>query len=142
MKRKCKVLQEIDLAIAECWIHARYWEDSDVNGVEDDAENPKMPCIEEHLGEKAWHIIINLDNGQIVNWPAGTTAHIHYKSCDENYIDILDREAGIVKEYEGYVPNFLCPNGAGYSDYVKMDIDENGFIQKFNNNLDDVFEVD
>lgn len=142
MKMKIKVLQEVDLAIAECWIHARYWEDSLINGVEDDASNPKMPCIEEHLGEQAWHIIINLDNGQIVNWPAGSTAHIHYKSCDENYIDIIDRETCIVKEYEGYVPNFLCPNGAGYSDYVKMDIDEKGFIKNFNNNVDDVFEVD
>lgn len=43
--------QEIDLAVAECWIHARYWEDSMVNGVEDDAENPKMPLVEEHFAK-------------------------------------------------------------------------------------------
>lgn len=60
---KIKVLQDVDLAVAECWIHARYWEDSEINGVEDNSENPQMPCIEEHLGESAWHIIINLDNG-------------------------------------------------------------------------------
>lgn len=132
--------QEIDLAVAECWIHARYWEDSMVNGVEDDAENPKMPLVEEHLGDKAWHIIINLDNGQISNWPKGTTASIHYKSCDENYIDILDDQLGVVKQYEGYVPNFLCPKEKGWADYVIMDIDENGFIQNFDPNLDDIFE--
>lgn len=142
MKKEILVKQEIELSGAECWIHARYWEDSEVNGEEDDAEDPKMPHIDEHLGEKAWHIIINLDTGQICNWPKGTTAHIHYKSCDENYIDILDDRLGVVKEYEGYVPNFLCPNGEGYGDYVKMDIDENGFIRNFNNNLDDVFADD
>lgn len=140
MKRYIKTVQEVELAAAECWIHARYWEDSEVNGVEDDAENPKMPLIEEHLGEKAWHIIINLNNGQICNWPQGTTASIHYKSCDENYIDILNDRLGVIKEYEGYVPNILCPKKNGYGDYVIMDIDENGFIQNFDPNLDDIFE--
>lgn len=142
MKKTIKIEQEIELAGAECWIHPRYWEDSEINGVEDDAENPKMPLIEEHIGEKAWHIIINLDNGQIGNWPKDTTASIHYKSCDDNYIDILDDQLGIVKYYTGYVPNFLCPKENGYGDYVIMDIDENGFIQGFNNNLDDIFEED
>ena len=88
---KVKVDQEVDLAFAECWVYARYWEDSDVNGVEDDAQNPKMPFVEEHLGKKAWHIKIDLDNGQICNWPQGTTARIHYKSVDSNDVNILDR---------------------------------------------------
>ncbi len=109
-----------------------------MNGVEDDNDNPQMPLITEHLGEKAWHIIINLDNGQICNWPQGTTASIHYKSVDENYNHILVDRLWIVKEHEGYVPKFLCPKENGYGDYVIMDIDENGFIQNFNNNLDDI----
>lgn len=127
MKKKIKVEEEIDLAGAECWIHPRHWSTSEINGVEDDDDNPQMPLIQEHLGEKAWHIIVNLDTGQICNWPQGTKASIHYKSVDENYIHILDDRLGIVEEYEGYVPDFLCPK-------------ENGFIQNFNNNLDDIFD--
>lgn len=140
MIKKIKVEQEINLAGAECWIHPRHWSTSEINGVEDDDDNPQMPLIDEHLGEKAWHIIVNLDTGQICNWPQGTKASIHYKSVDENYIHILDDQLGIVKEYEGYVPNFLCPKEDGWGDYVIMDIDENGFIQNFNNNLDDIFD--
>lgn len=142
MKKKILVEEVVNLVGAECWIHPRFWEDSSINGVDDDAENPRMPLIEEHLGEKAWHIIINLDTGQICNWPQGTTASIHYKSCDENYVEILDENLGIVKEYDGYVPKFLCPKENGYGDYVIMDIDENGYIKDFNNNLDDIFEDD
>lgn len=142
MKRKIKVEQEIDLRGAECWIHPRSWSSSEINGVEDDYDEPQMPFVEEHLGEKAWHIIINLDNGQITNWPKGTIASIHYKSCDENYINIIDRNANIVKEYDGYVPSFLYPKENGYGDYVIMDIDENGFIQDFDPNLDDIFNDD
>lgn len=140
MKRNIVTTEEVELAGAECWIHPRYWEDSEINGVADDAENPKMPLIAEHLGEKAWHIIINFDTGQICNWPQGTTASVHYKSCDENYIHILDDQLGVVKEYDGYVPDFLCPKEMNDGDYVVMDIDENGFIQGFNNNLDDIFD--
>ena len=46
MKRKILVEQEVEITLAVCQIFARYWEDSEVNGVEDDAEYPKMPCIE------------------------------------------------------------------------------------------------
>ena len=145
MKKKIKIEKEVDLALAECQIFARYWEDSEVNWVEDDAGNPKMPCVEsvEHFYHKrkklAWCPVINLDNGQIMNWPQGTTASIHYKSCDENVICIIDAEDNVVKRYCGYVPGFLCPKENGFGDYVIMDIDESGYIQNFNANLDDIF---
>lgn len=142
MKRKIKEEREVDLAKADCTIFARYWEDSKVNGVEDDAENPQMPCViiaDEDKQQLAWCPVIDLDNGQIINWQKGVSASIHYKSCNENCINIIDRECNVVKEYEGYVPRFLCKE-KGYADYVIMDIDENGFIQNFDPNLDDIFE--
>lgn len=138
MRTKIKIEQDVEVAGIECWIHPRRWDTSEINGVEDDNAEPKMPLIEEHFGELAWHIIINPNTGQICQWPQGTTASIHYKSVDENYIQFLDDRLGIIKEYEGYVPNFLCPKEPGYGDYVIMDIDENGYIQNFNNNLDDI----
>lgn len=69
MKKKILVEETVNLVGAECWVHPCFWEDSSINGVDDDAENPRMPLIEERLGEKAWHIVINLDTGQICNWP-------------------------------------------------------------------------
>lgn len=141
MKRKIKVMQEFDLAVADCFIYPRRWKTSKVNGIEDNNDDPKMPCInKDKHGELCWNPIINLDNGQIVNWQKGTTASIHYKSVDGNYVDIIDRNTDTIKEYEGYVPKFLCPKEDGWGDYVIMDIDENGFIQDFNNNLDDIFQ--
>lgn len=148
MKKKIKVEQGIDLATAECYVFARYWEDSEVNGVEDDAKSPKMPCVRmvqnpwTKRDTLAWCPIIDLDTGQITNWQKGVKASIHYKSCDENLIVINDRNSDFFKEYEGYVPSFLYPKECGYGDYVIMDIDENGYIQDFDNNLDDIFGED
>lgn len=139
MKDEIKIEKEVDLSMAECQIFARYWEDSEINGVEDDAENPKMPCIEKVDGELAWCPVIDLDNGLIMNWPQGTTASIHYKSCDENVIRIFDADCNEVKRYEGYVPKFLSPKEDGWGDYVIMDIDQNGYIQNFKADLDDIF---
>lgn len=138
MKKTIKIEKDIDIAIAECQVFARYWEDSELNGAEDDADNPKMPCVENVDGELAWCPVINLDNGKILNWIDGETAKIHYKSCDENRVELIDRECGVVKEYEGYVPNILDPHREGCADYVIMEIDSNGYIVDFDNDIDDI----
>ena len=146
MERKIKIEKTVDLATAECQIFARYWENSEINGVEDDASSPKMPCVEsvEHFyyGQKklAWCPIIDLDNGRILNWSQGNVAKIHYKSCDENVVVIKDRNGEEVKDYTGYVPNFLDPYRDGYGDYVIMGIDSNGYIRDFDNDLDDILD--
>lgn len=137
------ITKEIDIAIAVCNVFARYWEDSTINGQSDNARNPKMPCTElvEWYGtlQLAWSPEINLDNGQILNWTPGMKAELHYKSCDENMVKLYDRTGNLVHQYAGYVPNFLCPIGEGFGDYVKMEIDERGFIKNFNPDLSDIF---
>lgn len=146
MERKIKIEKTVDLATAECQIFARYWEDSELNGVEDDASNPEMPCVESvghfYYGKKklAWCPIIDLDNGRILNWCRGDVAKIHYKSCDGNVVVIKDRNGEEVKDYTGYVPRFLDPYREGYGDYVIMEIDSNGYIRDFDNDLDDIFD--
>ena len=40
-----------------------------------------------------------------------------------------------VMTIDGYVPDIMCPKGEGYGDYIKMDIDESGFIQNWDNDL-------
>lgn len=148
MKHKILVEKEINLRYAKCEIGVSYWEDSEVNGVWDNDDNPTMPCIEEYPSynnkmEKMWCPIIDLDTGQIINWKQGTTARTNYKSRDENIVKIIDDNDNIVCEYDGYVPRFLAPDNPNWfsgEDYVEMTIDENGFIHNFNNDLKDIFK--
>lgn len=129
----------------------RYWDDAKVNGEYDtnceDLENPDaaptIPCAE-YVGEQnrvlhgenwRWRPLIDIETGQIVNWKKGTTAHIHYKVCDDFQCDILDKDKNIITSYDGYVPKIMCPADEGYGDYIIMDVDENGFIQKWNKGL-------
>ena len=54
----------------------RYWEDASINGVED--TDGKVPF---RKGD-AWCPVIELQTGQVQNWPVGVEANIHYKVCD------------------------------------------------------------
>lgn len=63
----------------------RYFEDGNVNGEEDisyeeqeKGVKPRIPCVK---GEN-WCLDIDAETGVILNWPKGTTAHVHYKVCD------------------------------------------------------------
>lgn len=143
MIKEIIIKKEVDIAYAECKIFARYWQDSRPNGEKDDAEHPKMPCVETEKNyagkdQLAWCPFIDLDEGRIVNWINGETAQIHYKSCDENEINLVDRDGEVVREYFGYVPDILDPYGEGYGDYVIMNIDEHGYIENFNNDVNDI----
>lgn len=129
---------EVDVKFLKCSIGARYFEDAsitDENGdwVEDDNEQPKIPCY--NSKEHRWDITIDLDRGQILNWNTGTKAQIHYKSCDDNKIEVLDKSGNTVYYYQGYVPDILCPDDNGWGDYVIMRVDENGVIANFDNEL-------
>ena len=130
VKVKCEVVMDATTILVDTYV--RYWEDTDVNGQPDDADTPKIPCAVK--GEKGyrWMPIIDIETGQIRNWREGTTAKIHYKVCDEFECRIIDEKGGqrcLIKDYEGYVPEFMCPKDRGYGDYIIMDIDENGYIQ-------------
>lgn len=113
--------------VIKCELRVRYPEDSNINGEPDSETDPQMPCMTGTDGEWYWKPIINMENGQITNWEAGTTAEISYKVCDECGLKIY-RNGSKALDYEGYVPDFLYPREAGYGDYVYMDIDEHGII--------------
>lgn len=129
----------------------RYWDDARINGEYDtnceDLENPDgrptIPCAE-YVGEQhrvlhgenwRWRPLIDIETGQIVNWEQGTTPHIHYKVCDDFQCDILDTDQDVITSYSGYVPDIMCPADKGSGDYIIMDIDENGVIQKWRKEL-------
>jgi hypothetical protein len=116
-----------DVAFVAANIGARYWEDSSFNGVDDTEDGRLVPL----RNGDYWSIVVNLETGQIQDWPKGTIADIHYKSCDDNTFYLLNSKGLSVAKYEGYVIDMFCPKENGFGDYVIMDIDENGFIQNW-----------
>jgi hypothetical protein len=107
----------------------RYFEDGQISKdggktyLEDHMK--EMPCI---IGDE-WCPIINNKTGVIENWTNGIFAKIHYKVCDECKI-ALDTPENIIQEY-GYVPDWLCPEGDGFGDYIIMIVDSAGKIDKW-----------
>jgi hypothetical protein len=129
IKMKVDVESEVKFLKAECGV--RYWEDAEVNGVEDDDNNPRMPF---KVGD-TWSPVIDLDTGTIVDWPAGTTASTHYKVCDDGRYSLLDENKAEVVSIDGYVPKIMCPGDNGYGDYVIMSIGADGKIEGWHPDL-------
>lgn len=128
MKVKVKIEKEIEAKYLKVNARVRYWEDSAINGKSDTENGDSIPCKE----NESWKPIIDIDNGIIINWVKGNTANIHYKVCDAGDYKLTEENGNVIAEYNGYVPNILCPKENGYSDYIIMDIDENGYVQKWN----------
>lgn len=113
----------------EVFASVRYWEDSEINGIEDTEDGDNIPCKN---GEN-WCPVINIDTGVIENWEKGKTANIHYKVVDRCSFGILDNKGEIIfKQEDDYVPSILCPKEDGFGDYIIMDISEDGIIQDWN----------
>lgn len=137
---KVKVLREVEVDVTTINVraHVRYWEDGKINGVRDNdlCDNPElapnMPCARKIEDDWYWCPKIDVETGKIYNWTQGVEAEIHYKVCDEFSCVVQDYDCAIIKEYEGYVPSFMCPKEEGYGDYIIMDINEDGFIEDWN----------
>lgn len=101
----------------------RYWEDANVNGVEDKG-GVLIPCRD---GNR-WKPIVDIETGIIVNWEQGTSAEIHYKVCDDGEYWLRDELGNnIVKSKGYYVPSFLGDMG----DYLVLNVCKNGFIDNW-----------
>lgn len=135
---KIEITKKIEVEIKTLQVDAgvRYWEDSYVNGT-NDSEGTLIPFRE---GDR-WRPKIELETGKVINWPAGTTAEIHYKMVDDGKY-YLEDEAGneVASIIDYYVPQILSPGDNGYGDYIIMDIDENGIIQDWNPTFNEFLE--
>lgn len=119
--------------------HVRYWEDTEVNGIDDTESGDNVPCKQGEL----WSPIIDVATGVIENWEIGKTAKIHYKITDCCAWELLDENSAVVKSQDdGYVPNSLSPAERGYGDYIIMNIDEKGQIDKWCFDISDFDEDD
>ncbi|MFK4871619.1 hypothetical protein [Novosphingobium sp. ZW T3_23] len=104
----------------------RYWEDASVNGTPEDNDAPTIPL---RNGDN-WCPRIRLSDGLVEGWPAGVTADVHFKVCDEGLYWLTGASGERLMKWSGYyVPNdFLCPADEGFGDYIIMQIGEGGKI--------------
>ncbi len=123
-----KITEEktINVSYLRVSVGARYYEDAKLNGIED-AEK-KMPCIIENY----WCPLIDIDSGRILNWEEGNKADLHYKVCDNGKYSLMNAYFEVLKDFTGYVPSIMSPNGESFGDYIIMKIDEKGFIENWN----------
>ena len=153
MKATVKIKKEIDVRYLKVDAGVRYWEDADVNGKKDidlyktkGAGSPRIPfampvksnptsnIYSDHF---RWRPVIDVEKGCIVDWPKGTTAHIHYKVCDDGVYALLDEDWQTIISVESYVPDCIGEDG----DYIIMDIDEDGNIADWSFDESDVTQI-
>ena len=138
--------------VLQCWIRARYWEDSSFNG-EEDTEDAQFlrthfpesfflnhdkegdePVKEDmkHYNQDYLYLEIDLENGPVRNWPKSISADFGYKSCDMNYFRLLDENRNVLAhtKWSDYVigPSFMNEWG----DYFVLKVDEDGNILGWN----------
>lgn len=116
--------EEVNAVILLAEMAPRYWEDASVNGVEETDEDPQIPLRDGDL----WTLRILIDEGRILDWPAGVTAQTHYKVCDAGAYKLLDAEGAVLAERDAYVPDLLAPGEEGFGDYVILSIGPDGKI--------------
>lgn len=134
MKVKIKIIKEVEVKILIADIGVRYWEDALVN-YKEDTLGDLIPC---RFGDR-WRIVIDVEEGIILNWKKGVIADVHYKVCDDGNYYLLDKNDKDIVSKEGYVPKILDLYNQSFGDYVILKIDENGRIAKWNKeaSLDD-----
>ena len=137
MKIELNIIKEFDVRYLKVSADVRYWEDSSVNGVDDEAGD-LMPC---RVGD-SWSPLIDIETGYIVNWTSGNEAKIHYKICDAGEYSLLDVEMVQIASIEGYVIDMMCPKGSGYGDYIIMDINKDGLIDNWRVDFNDFTNED
>lgn len=154
MKIKRIIKTEQDAKYLKATMGVRYWVDCDysddngktwnLNFEDTDEESERImkltPCVvRKDIGYKEsnyWEIIIDLDEGKVLNWKDGFCLYTSYKVCDDGEYVFLDKDmnevVNITKEYKQYyVPDFLSIEDSGYGDYVNININGDGSIQHF-----------
>lgn len=115
----------------------RYWEDAALKNLRDTGESPAELSFEEVPFRKGdcWEPVIDLQTGQVLGWPEGVEARIHYKVCDAGQYWLLDDNKQRIAQWKGYyVPDdILCVGRSGYGDYIIFTIGGDGFIQHWRN---------
>lgn len=130
------------------YVDCEYSEDNgetwykDFDDTEEESERIKelTPCVVRKnigYGESDYlELIIDLEEGKVLNWKDGFCLNTYYKVCDDGEYVFFDENmnevVNITKECQQYyVPDFLEIGDHGYGDYVYLNIDGNGKIENF-----------
>lgn len=82
-----------------------------------------------------WIAEVDVDTGQIFNWPEGRSGVVHMKVCDCGTYRLFDADGKEVAAIEGdYVPNRVVPGQ--YGDYIDLQINGSGVITNWPKNPD------
>lgn len=139
-----KVTNEIDVKYICCDVGPRYWEDGDVNGEEDisyeeqeKGAKPRMPMAYKNDAAKyqdeqyRWAVKIDAETGNIVGWPEGVEADIHYKVCDDGTYWLEDTDGNEVHKIDDYVPTLWDFYDDSYGDYIIMTVEGDGHVKEW-----------
>ena len=74
-----------------------------------------------------WNAIVDIDSGQIDDWPKGKSGNLFLKVCDSGSYTLIERNGNEpLSIYADYVPHGLIPGE--YGDYIDLKINEDGVI--------------
>jgi hypothetical protein len=89
-------------------------------------DDEDMPYDYPHRQGDVWDIRVNIDNGQIEDWPNGVAPlELYMKVTDAGQYFVLRDDGRILWSVADYVPSFI-PNN--YGDYLTFQIDTDGKI--------------
>ena len=76
------------------------------------------------------YIKIDVETGQILNWPVGVEANLNcLKVVDEGTYILLDYKDNMISYHDyRYVPKCLEIDGNGFSDYFMFHVNKDGYI--------------
>ena len=108
-------------------VEPRYWEDGSLNNIELDDE-----MYFPGKNGKILELIIDVKTGEVLNWPLGNIASIHFKVCDAGTYYLLDENGFVLYTREdNYVPSGLCHGDSGFGDYIIFSVNSDGFIENY-----------
>lgn len=82
-------------------------------------------------GEKCLVLTIDVETGQVINWPKNSPYDFFdVKIVDEGEYILLDKNGEQIARYSGYVPT--CVGEGGYGDYLEFEIDSASNIPGWN----------
>lgn len=115
MKTKVRIEKEVDIKRIHMDLAVRY-------------EEEDMPNDYPFRRYDTWSIDVDIDSGQIKDWPSGIPARQLYMKVTDNGAYYLYDEHGteLASIEDDYVPHGVVPGEFG--DYIEFNIDENGRI--------------
>jgi hypothetical protein len=89
-----------------------------------------------------WQGTVNIETGQILEWPKGQSGNLQMKVTDSGVYVLLDSEREVIEELCCYVPHGLVPGE--YGDYINLEINEDGVITNWPSDprIDEFFPSD